>query len=213
MKDFVFPFSTCEKIQHNHIIKQPYSAFVNALSVSIILLFLLNTKFGPTFVFYVSLFFFQFFHMFSHMFHLDGYIQTNVIHIISYFINFSLFYLLYSISKMFPSIYFIIMYTVFIAMDIYAFTYLTLLYFIPTQIMLLLSILFYYYQYLPALFKDNMLLFIFIILLISGIIYNEKVNGKEMLANYPDFPFHIFVEIPGLFIFTFLMYVFHSSSK
>ena len=42
MKDFVFPFSSCEKIQHNHIIKQPYSAFVNALSVSIILLFFIK---------------------------------------------------------------------------------------------------------------------------------------------------------------------------
>lgn len=211
MKDFVFPFDTCETIRENALIKQPYSAAINALSASIILLFLISTDFGAKFFFFLSVFFFQFFHMFSHMFHLEGYIQTNIIHIISYFVNFTLFYLLYTMSNIAPSLIFIAFYLLLIMLDVYAFMYLSVVFFIPTQILLIVSIVLYYYQYLPNLLKENIGLFLFLILFISGLVLNEKINGKVLLENYPNFPFHIFVEITGLLFFTFFLYSFYNS--
>ena len=43
MSDYTFPCKTCEKPNKNGI-AQPYSAFFNLITCSIILYFLLNTK-------------------------------------------------------------------------------------------------------------------------------------------------------------------------
>ena len=121
MNNFLFPFSTCEKINKRGFIQQPYSAIINGISAIIILFFLLHTKLGSLFYLFLSIFFFQIYHMFSHMVHINGNIQTNTIHIISYLVNFSLFYVLYEKSKQDLNIYFLFLYASLILLDLYAF--------------------------------------------------------------------------------------------
>lgn len=48
MKDFIFPFSTCEKPNKKGI-AQPYSAMVNAVSILIIYIFYVKQKSGTPF--------------------------------------------------------------------------------------------------------------------------------------------------------------------
>ena len=212
MKGFLFPFNTCEKINKRGFIQQPYSAIINGISAIIVLFFLLHTKLGPLFYLFLSIFFFQIYHMFSHMVHINGNIQTNTIHIISYLVNFSLFYVLYEKSKQDLNIYFLFLYAFLILLDLYAFFHLSTIYFIPTQVILFMSLLFYYYQQLPSLLKNNLSILLINILIIYGLVLNEKYNCKNMLEMFPNFPFHIFIEIFGLLFFSFFSFSFYQEN-
>ena len=209
MNNFLFPFSTCEKINKHGFIQQPYSAIINGISAIIVLYFLLYTKLGPLFFLFLSIFIFQIYHMFSHMVHIDGNIQTNTIHMISYLINFSLFYVLYEKSNQNLNLYFLFLYFFLIIVDLYAFFHLSTIYFIPTQVTLLVFLLVYYFKYLPNLLKQNMPLLLVNISVIYGLVLNEKYNCENMLEMFPNFPFHIFIEIFGLLFFSFFSYSFY----
>ena len=212
MKGFLFPFSTCEKINKKGFIQQPYSAIINGISAIIVLFFLLHTKLGPLFYLFLSIFFFQIYHMFSHMFHINGNIQTNMIHTISYLVNFSLFYVLYEKSKQDLNIYFLFLYASLILLDLYAFFHLSTIYFIPTQVILLLSLIVYYFKHLPNLLKQNMPLLLINIFIIYGLVLNEKYNCENMLEMFPNFPFHILIEIFGLLFFSFFTFSFYKEN-
>ena len=212
MKGFLFPFSTCEKINKKGFIQQPYSAIINGISAIIILFFLLHTKLGSLFYLFLSIFFFQIYHMFSHMFHINGNIQTNMIHTISYLVNFSLFYVLYEKSKQDLNIYFLFLYASLILLDLYAFFHLSTIYFIPTQVILLLSLIVYYFKHLPNLLKQNMPLLLINIFIIYGLVLNEKYNCENMLEMFPNFPFHILIEIFGLLFFSFFSFSFYQEN-
>ena len=41
---FMFPYNSVEKVREDSIVKQPYSAFINAITCIMILYFLLKTK-------------------------------------------------------------------------------------------------------------------------------------------------------------------------
>jgi hypothetical protein len=66
------------------------------------------------------------------------------------------------------------------------------------------SILFFYYSILPTNSKNSIPWLFIIGLLIVCLVYNEMRNCEEMENLYPDAPFHILVEIPGLFFFYIL---------
>ena len=53
------------------------------------------------------------------------------------------------------------------------------------------------------------MLVIFFSILALSFIVNEKMNGKEMLAWWPDFPFHIFIELCGAVIAYYLGITFY----
>tara|TARA_B100000424_G_scaffold28932_1_gene19841 strand:+ start:23 stop:673 length:651 start_codon:yes stop_codon:yes gene_type:complete len=212
MNNFLFPFSTCEKINKRGFIQQPYSAIINGISAIIVLFFLLYTKLGPLFFLFLSIFVFQIYHMFSHMVHINGNIQTNTIHIISYLVNFSLFYVLYEKSNQELKTLFLFLYIFLIILDLYAFFNLSTIYFIPTQVMLFLSLLVYYFKYLPNLLKNNLHNLIIIIFIIYGLVLNEKYNCKNMLEMFPNFPFHILIEIFGLLFFSFFSFTFYQEN-
>ena len=212
MKGFLFPFSTCEKINKKGFIQQPYSAIINGISAIIVLFFLLHTKLGPLFYLFLSIFFFQIYHMFSHMLHINSNIKTNTIHIISYLVNFSLFYVLYEKSKQDLNIYFLFLYASLILLDLYAFFHLSTIYFIPTQVILLLSLIVYYFKHLPNLLKQNMPLLLINIFIIYGLVLNEKYNCENMLEMFPNFPFHILIEIFGLLFFSFFSFSFYQEN-
>ena len=90
MNEYTFPFDTCEKLNKNGI-AQPYSAIFNLINCIIILHFLLKTKRKYTFILLFSILCFELFHVFSHIVHIQGNIQINITHLLTYFMNLAFF--------------------------------------------------------------------------------------------------------------------------
>ena len=199
-KSYTFPFDTCEKPREKGI-AQPYSAFVNAVNCIIIFYFLLKTKNKYTFSLLFSILCFEMFHTFSHSLHIKGNIQTNVTHILTYFINIAFFYVFYNYTKKIPNIAFILYIIVLVCFDIYSFFNLSIIFYIISQALLFLSVLFYYYKLMPVRIQKNMYSLIFLVCLIIILFMNENFNCKQILSLYPHFPFHALIEIIGIVIF------------
>lgn len=201
-----FPFNTLEKAQTNSMIAQPYSAFIVFITVCMLFYFLFQTKNIHVILVLISTILFSSFHMLSHAFHIPGNLQVNFVHSSAYLIFFALFTLLYSISKVVPSIYFIIFCVIIILLDIYAFFNLTLVYFATTQFILNLSLLYYYQNYLPTNFKQDLPIIVFLLILTTIIITLEKKYGDGLIEKYPDFPFHAINEVVGFILFYIVAY-------
>ena len=200
MNEYTFPFDTCEK-SNKHGIAQPFSAFANLVNCIIILYFLLQTKTKYTFILLFSILCFEAFHVFSHTIHIPGSIQINITHLLAYCINFSFFYLFYNYTNILPSMYFIIFYIILICFDIYSIFNMNVVFYIFSQALLFLSVLFYYYSYLPNSIHNSIYYIVFLIFLIIILFLNEKYNCKLMLTKYPNFPFHILIEVLGIILF------------
>lgn len=196
-----FPFETYETPQKEDWIAQPYSIAVNLLNTFIILFFLIQTKNSYTFFFLFSIFIFGLLHTFSHAFHIDGATQTDIIHGLAYFINAALLYTLYRHSNVAPSLFFSIILLSLIGIDIYALFSLSTVFYILCQFVIFLSILFFYFSSLPSKTKSSIKWLFLLGILIVCLIYNEIRNCDEMAKLYPTAPFHILVEIPGVFFF------------
>jgi hypothetical protein len=197
-----FPFDTCEKVQEG--IAQPYSTGINILNIAVIIYFLTKTKHAYTFYFIFSILLFEIFHTLSHMFHIHRQIQTNLVHSMVYLINATFLYTVYRHSGIPPSFFLMFIICIWIGLDIYAMLHLSMVFYIITQLGIFFSILFFYYSILPTNSKNSIPWLFIIGLLIVCLVYNEMRNCEEMENLYPDAPFHILVEIPGLFFFYIL---------
>jgi hypothetical protein len=133
----------------------------------------------------LAIFCFEAFHTFSHSIHIAGSIQTNIVHMLSYCINIAFLLFFYNYVKKIPKSWFIIFYVLLIIFDIYAYCNLNVVYFIFSQALLFLSVLFYYYSYLSKTIQRKIHIVFFIILSILVLIINEKYNCENMLAFYP----------------------------
>lgn len=200
MSDYTFPFDTCEKPNKDGI-AQPYSALFNLINCIIIFYFLLKTKNNYTFIFLFSIFCFELFHLFSHIVHITGSLQINMSHSSAYLINLSLFYLLYCYTNKIPRYEFIIYILLLICFDIYSFIHLDIVYYLLTQSLIFISFLLYYFTLLPKFIQNSVYQIIFFSAVIIFLFLNELQNCKFMMSIYPDFPYHIFVEIAGIVLF------------
>ena len=200
MKSYTFPFNTCEKNQKN-VIAQPYSTFINLTTSIIIFYFLLQVKDFKTCLLFVSFLLFELFHTFSHCVHIPGSIQVNVTHMLSYFINFSLLYFFYKTSTIFPGKVFLLFYLIVIIIDIYSLFNLELIYYLFTQALLFLSILFYYKNQIPKNLINNVYYMVVLVVLIIIALINEMYNCNYLLEKYPNIPFHSIIEILGCILF------------
>jgi hypothetical protein len=209
MSEYIFPFKTCEK-PNKRGIAQPYSALCNFINCLIIFYFLLKTKNHYTFILLFFILCFELFHTFSHSIHTPGTIQTNITHIIAYCINFAFLYFFYNYVKRSPSNWFILFYVVLISVDIYAFCNMNLVYFLFTQALLFLSVLFYYYPFLPKNIKNKIQIVFLLVTLIIILIFNEKYNCENMMSIYPHFPYHILIEIIGIVLFYIICSTFYT---
>ena len=203
-----FPFNSCE-IPNKNGIAQPYSTLVNVINCLVIVYFLVKTTTNYAFLLIASILCFELFHLFSHSIHIPGSIQTIVIHVISYFINISFFYAFYSYTKKIPSNVFIGYLLAVIVLDIYALLNLNIFYYVTTQSVIFISLLFYYFSWLPNFIQKSMYSIIACISIILFLILNEKYNCKRMLKQIPKFPFHIFVEIGGIVLFYLICSTFY----
>jgi len=128
---------------------------------------------------------------------------------LAYFLNFALFYALSKYTNVMPPFLVILFFLLIIVFDIYAYLHLSILYYLLSQIVLTISILCFYYKFLPNLMKNRLfLLFFFIGIIYLGFI-NEVMNCKTMLKLYPNFPFHAIVEgfiLIAVFLFCLIFY-------
>jgi hypothetical protein len=208
MSEYTFPFSTCEK-PNKHGIAQPYSSLLNLINSFIILYFLLKTKKNYTFLLLISILFFELFHVFSHIIHIPGTIQINITHMLSYCINITLLFFFFNYLKKTPSMSFILFYLFLIFFDIYTFLNMNVVYYIFSQALLFLSVLIYYYSFLNKNIKNKINIIFFLVILIIILFLNEKYNCEKMMSIYPDFPYHILIEIVGIFLFYIICSVFY----
>lgn len=74
-------------------------------------------------------------------------------------------------------------------------------YYIFTQALLFLSVLFYYYPFLTKNIQNIIHVIFFLTTLIIILFLNEKYNCEKMLEIYPHFPYHIAIEITGIVLF------------
>ena len=205
--DFMFPFSTCEKKKEG--IAQPYSVFVNFISICIIFYFLIYTQNIYPFLLILSLLIFECVHTFSHVIHLESHIQNNITHCIGYMINIFFILTLYNYTNHPPHIYFLIYLLGLIIIDIYFFMNLSFMYYFSSSMIIFFSIFIYYYNYIPQNKKVYLVAILLLGLSIVVLLYNEKYNCKDMLSKYPEVPFHAFLELNGAFIFYFLCKFFY----
>lgn len=200
MNKYLFPFNTCE-IPNKNTIAQPYSAFFNLITCSIIFYYLIKTKNTASFILLFSIFIFELFHVFSHIIHLPGSIQINITHLLTYVMNLSFFNLFYYYTNFFPSIIFLIYLILMIILDIYAFFNFEFVYYLFTQSVIFLSLLFYYFPLLPKYIQKSIYYIFLLVFIVIMLFINESINCKNMLAFYPHFPYHIFIETIGIILF------------
>ena len=200
MNEYTFPFDTCEKINKNGI-AQPYSALFNFINCVIIFYFLLKTKQHYTFLLLFSIFCFELFHLFSHILHIEGQIQINITHSLTYFMNLAFFYAFYSYTNKLPSYEFILYLILLVCFDIYSIFNLTIIYYLLSQSLIFISLLLYYFHYLPRFIQTSIYQIITFVIMIIFLFLNEKYNCKKMLNFYPYFPYHIFIETFGIGLF------------
>jgi hypothetical protein len=205
---FTFPFNSCE-IPTKSVIAQPYSSLVNLINCLVIVYFLVKTNTHYAFLLIASILCFELFHLFSHSIHITGATQTIVIHTLTYFINIAFFYAFYSYTTKLPSTAFIIYLLLLIGLDIYALLNLNIFYYIATQSIVFISLLFYYFTWLPVFVQTSMCSIIACISVILLLVLNEKYNCKRMLKQFPKFPFHIFIEIVGIVLFYIICSTFY----
>ena len=82
-------------------------------------------------------------------------------------------------------------------------------YYIFSQALLFLSVLLYYYPLLPKSIKSKIHIIFVLITVIIILFLNEKYNCEKMMRIYPDFPYHIFIEIVGIVLFYIICSTFY----
>jgi hypothetical protein len=200
MKEYTFPFSTCET-PCEHGVAQPFSAAANLITCCIIVFFLLKTKHFYTFALLLSILVFEAFHTFSHIVHIDGTIQINITHSLTYLMNMAFFAVCYNYTHFFPSEEFLIYMAALIALDIYAFSYWGFVYYLATQSLVFISLLVYYFTLLPEKVQTSIYWICGLVAFVILLFVNEQFNCERMMAFYPDFPYHVFIESTGVLLF------------
>lgn len=201
MKDYLFPFSTCEKP------KGGCTAMVccgECTQYFYYLYFLLQVKNWYSFLLILSLLVFECVHTFSHAIHLPSYLQLNLIHSLTYVINVCYLFAFYNMTKKAASPLFLTYLAALASFDLYAFFFLSFVYYFTSALLMFFSILIYYYPYIPKENQNYILTILALGLMIMGLFYNEKMNCEKMLSFMPNFPFHAVLELTGTFIFYFI---------
>jgi hypothetical protein len=209
-----FPFYTCEEpYNNNNYIAQPVSAIINIITCIILAFFLIKAKTKTIKLLLLSFIIFQGYHAYSHIKHIDGSIQSNVIHTIWYFLTFMILLTSIKITNKRPSIYMIIILIIVIIIDLYILIKSNIkLYMIFSAFMLPIIIVLFYYKYYPSYIKKTIPYLIILLFVVIILILNEKFNC-ELMMSYANLPYHGIIEILGLILFTILGYIFFKSEK
>ena len=210
MTDIYFPFNTCE--EPNKYIAQPVSAFINLITSLILIYFFFKAKTIIIRLLILAFILFELFHTFSHITHINGTIQSNVIHSLWYFLTFMLLIASIKMTKKYPNIYTIIILILIIIIDINLFFLPNKLYMIFTALTLPMVIAISYYNLYPKNIKKAIPYLIGLLIIVGIVLINEKINCENMMK-IAKLPYHAIIEIIGMILFTLLSYVFVQSEK
>jgi hypothetical protein len=204
-----FPFDNCE-IPHNIWIQQPYSVLVNLGIISIILYYISKTKTWPQFGVLFSLLLFELSHTFSHFIHIPGHMQFFITHGLSFVTLFSIFFLFYSQTNRYPPDAVMSIIAIMVALDAWViYQKMAFLFNILTVITIFFLVLGFYYFYLPSDKKKILFHLVLASLLFLVIEINETFHCRQMLVWFPEFPFHILVELSGILPVYFICRIFY----
>ena len=212
MTDIYFPFNTCEEPNKNKWIAQPVSAFINLLTSLILIYFFFKAKTIIIRLLILAFILFELFHTYSHITHINGTIQSNVIHSLWYFLTFMLLIASIKITKKYPNIYTIIILIILIIIDINLYLLSNKFYMIITGLSLPIIIAISYYNLFPKNIKKAIPYLIGLLIIVGIVLINEKINCENMMK-YAKLPYHAIIEIIGMVLFTLLSYVFIQSEK
>lgn len=200
-EEYTFPFSTCETV-HSTGIAQPYSFWVNFINCVIIFYFLTQTKHAYTIPLLFSILCFELFHLFSHYQHIPGPLQTYVAHALTYGINITAFYAFFSYTGELPSHEIILLLLALVAFDLTAlFSGSPIIFYVLSQSLIFIILIINYFSQLPDFIQQGVWAIVGLIVFIMLLMLNEKYNCRAMQDTFPDFPFHIFIEIAGIALF------------
>lgn len=191
-----FPFNTCEKVRSP--IAQPYSAFINLITCLILIYFIVKTKSMYSFAFLFSFLLFQMMHLVSHCIHIAGNIQQISIHYLAILTNIC-FYVLYTVSSKRNSYALTLAFVFINLLDLYMlFENYPFVYTVFTQLFVFILLLFSFFEILPLAKQNHIQLLLLSSFSVGVLLINEKTNGNKLLEWWPDFPFHVFIELVGL---------------
>jgi hypothetical protein len=212
MTEIYFPFNTCEEPNKKSYIAQPISAFINMITCLILIYFFLQAKTSIIRLLILSFILFEIFHTFSHITHIDGTIQSNIIHGIWYFLSFMVLIASIKITKQYPNIYTILILLTIIIIDINLFFQANKLYMVFTALTLPVVIVISYYNLYPICIKKAIPYLIALLIILGLVLINEKINCLNMMK-YAKLPYHAIIEIIGMILFTLLSYIFLQTEK
>jgi hypothetical protein len=212
MTEIYFPFNTCEEPNKKSWVAQPISAFINMITCLILIYFFLQAKTSIIRLLILSFILFEIFHTFSHITHIDGTIQSNIIHGIWYFLSFMVLIASIKITKQYPNIYTILILLTIIIIDINLFFQANKLYMVFTGLTLTAVIVISYYNLYPICIKKAIPYLIALLIILGLVLINEKINCLNMMK-YAKLPYHAIIEIIGMILFTLLSYIFLQTEK
>jgi hypothetical protein len=155
---------------------------------------------------------FNIFHTFSHMIHLDNYgnLQFLLTHFSAILSTIILITLLSHIVKKNINLwYFCILFLLYftdILLVIYNSSH---TYNITIFMIILLSIMLYFYKFVSNTIKTNIIYIIFFGFIVFSVQIFENFNCHNLLLNYGNFPFHILTEITLFIPIILLCYTFY----
>jgi hypothetical protein len=202
-----FPFHTCETPNNDGLVAQPVSATINIITCIILIYFAWHARTITIKILLLSFIVFQAFHAFSHIRHIEGHVQSNVIHTIWYFVAFMVLFTSMQMSKKPPSIYTILLLSIIILIDLYLFFYTSKVYMVFTAFTLPVIVVLSYYNTYPTFMKNTIPYLILLLIIVAVLLLNEKYNCEAMIA-YANLPYHAIIETLGLILFTTLAYLF-----
>jgi len=211
MNKYTFPFNSCEVPKKNGI-AQPYSTAINIILFAVIFLFLLQSNNIYSTLFLTSILVFNIFHTFSHVIHLDNYgnLQFLLTHFSAILSTIILITLLSHIVKKNINLwYFCILFLLYftdILLVIYNSSH---TYNIAIFMIILLSIMLYFYKFVSNTIKTNIIYIIFFGFIVFSVQIFENFNCHNLLLNYDNFPFHILTEITSFIPIFLLCYTFY----
>jgi hypothetical protein len=212
MTNIYFPFNTCEEPNKKAWVAQPVSAFINMITCIILIYLFLQAKTLIIRLLILAFILFELFHTFSHIKHINGTIQSNIIHGIWYFLSFMVLIASIKITKQYPKIYTILILLTIIIIDINLFFQPNKLYMIFTALTLPIVIVISYYNLYPIYIKKAIPYLIGLLIIVGIFLINDKNNCENMMK-YAKLPYHAIIEILGMILFITLANVFLQTEK
>jgi hypothetical protein len=211
MNSYTFPFNSCE-IPQTDGIAQPYSTSVNLLLCLIILYFLQKSTNVYSRVFLTSILIFNAFHTFSHTIHINLYknLQFLLTHFSAIASTIAFLFLLHFITKKALQTWQICTLVLFYLIDVgLIFLNVSHIYNITVFLIILFSILLFYYPSMPKVIQKNVWYIIGFSCIVLTFRIFEILNCQFILREFQGFPFHTLTEISATIPIFLLCYSFH----